>query len=295
MKKILITGYNGFIGGNLVEKLAKKYDVVGVSNVTNSVSSIIKIRKDIRKLSIRDIPKDISHIVHLAALSDVSYCQENPSGCFDVNIHGTQNLLEISRKMGSKFLFVSTSHVYGKPLKLPLSENHPKNPTSIYATSKLVGETMSESYAKNYGMDVSIVRLFSVYGPNSPHHLVISRIINQMRTSNMIKLGNLYPRRDFVFIDDVVSAIDLVIQKSSGFEIFNIGSGRSSSIKEVCEILRQISEKKIEIRSVPALKRKQEIKNVVSNISKITELGWRPKISLKTGLQLTFENYRRNH
>ncbi len=291
MKKILVTGYSGFIGSNLTGKLVKKYEVVGVSNVKNSISSIIRIEKDIRKLSTRDIPKDISHIIHLAALSDVSYCQENPSECFDVNIRGTQNLLEISRKIGSKFLFVSTSHVYGTPINLPISEKHPKNPASIYASSKLAGEIISESYAKNYGMDVSIVRLFSVYGPNSPSHLVISRIINQIRTSNMIKLGNLYPKRDFVFVDDVVSAIELVIKKSSGFEIFNIGSGKSFSIQEICKILQQISDKNIAIRSVHALKRKQEIRNVISNISKIVKIGWRPQTSIKTGLQVTFENY----
>lgn len=294
MKKILITGYNGFIGRNLIGKLVKKYDVVGISDAKNSISHITNIKKDIRNLSIRDIPQDISHIVHLAALSDLSYCQSNPSECFDVNIRGTQNLLEISRKLGSKFLFVSTSHVYGAPAKLPISEKHPKNPTSVYASSKLAGEIISESYAKNYGMGVSIVRIFSVYGPNSPKHLVISKIVNQIHTSDVIKLGNLYPRRDFVFVDDVVNAIELVMKKSSGFEIFNIGSGKSFSIKEICKNLQQISGKKIAIRSVPALKRKQEIRNVVSDISKIVKLGWRPKTPLKIGLQITFENYRRD-
>ena len=289
MKKILVTGYGGFIGSKLTDRLEKKYDVVGVSNVKNSIPSITKIRKDIRKLSSNDVPKDISHIIHLAALSDISYCQENPSECFDVNIRGTQNLLEIARKIGSKFLFVSTSHVYGTPIKLPINENHPKNPSSIYASSKLAGEIISGSYAKNYGIDVSIVRLFSVYGPNSPHHLVISRIVNQMRSSNEIKLGNLYPKRDFVFVDDVVSAIELVTKKSSGFEVFNIGSGTSFSIREICKILQQLSGKKITIRSAPSLKRKQEVRNVISDISKIIKLGWSPQTPLRTGLQIALE------
>lgn len=292
MKKILVTGYSGFIGSSLIEKLSKKYDIVGVSNVKNSISSITKIRKDIRNLSTHDIPAGISHIIHLAAVSDVSYCQDNPSECFDVNVRGTQNLLEISRKTGSKFLFMSTSHVYGTPVKLPINEDHPKNPVSVYASSKLSGEIISESYAKNYGIDVSILRLFSVYGPNSPPHLAISRIINQLKTSNAINLGNLYPKRDFVYVDDVVSAIELAINKSSGFKIFNVGSGKSFSINELCKILQQISSKKVVVKSVPKLRRKQEIKNVVADISKIVKMGWRPRTSLKTGLQNTFENQR---
>lgn len=291
MKKILVTGYSGFIGSNLIEKLTKRYEVVGVSNVKNSIPSITKIRKDIRKLSLHDIPKDVSHIIHLAALSDVSYCQENPLQCFDVNIKGTQNLLEISRKIGSKFLFVSTSHVYGAPSKLPISENHPKNPASVYASSKLAGEIISESYAKNYGMDISIARLFSVYGPKSPPHLVISRIINQLQASNVIKLGNLYPRRDFVFVGDVVSAIEIIIKKSSGFEIFNVGNGKSYSIKEIYKNLQEISGKKIRAMSIPALTRKQEIRNIVADISKIVRLGWKPKTSIKIGLRISFENF----
>lgn len=293
MKKILVTGYSGFIGNNLIKKLGKRYKIVGVSNVKNSIHSITKIRKDIRNLSYRDIPKDISYIIHLAAISDISYCQKNPSECFDVNIRGTQNLLEISRKIGSKFLFVSTSHVYGIPSKLPVSEDHPKSPASVYATSKLAGEIISESYAKNYGMDISIVRLFSVYGPNSPPHLVISRIINQLQTSKVIKLGNLYPRRDFVFVDDVVSAIEIIIEKSSGFKIFNIGNGRSYSIREICKNLQEISGMKIPIISIPTLTRKQEIRNIVSDVSKIARLGWKPKTPLKVGLRISFENFQK--
>lgn len=291
LKKILVTGYGGFIGSNLTERLAKRYDVVGVSNTKNSISHVITIRKDIRKLSVDDIPRDISHIVHLAAISDLGYCQKNPSECFDVNVQGTQNLLEISRKIGSSFLFASTYHVYGMPIRLPMDEKHPRNPGSIYASSKLAGEIISESYARNYNMNLSIVRLSSIYGPSSPDHLVISKIISQMKTSNQIKIGNLYPRRDFVYVDDVVGALELVAKKSSGFQVFNVGSGKSFSIKEICRMLQQISGKGVTIRSVPQLKRKHEIPNLVSDISKIAKLGWRPKVSLRTGLEATYEKF----
>lgn len=290
MKKILVTGYSGFIGRNLIVKLLKKYDIIGLSNISTSTLGITKIRKDIRKLSTHDIPKDISYIVHLAALSDISYCHDNPSECFDVNVRGTQNLLEISRKIGSKFLFISTSHVYGIPIKIPMAENHPRNPTSIYASSKFAGEIISESYARNYGMDVSILRLFSVYGHNSPQHSVISRIINQLKSTEIIKLGNLYPKRDFVYVNDVVNAIELVIKKSSGFRIFNVGNGKSFSISEICKIIQQISDMKITIKSVPELKRKQEVKNVVADISKMKSMGWKPQMSLQAGLEISFKD-----
>jgi len=235
------------------------------------------------------VPQDIDCIIHLAALTDVSYCQNNPVDCFQVNVYGTQNMIEIARKINSKFLYLSTSHVYGIPKALPIKEDHPRNPTSIYSASKLAGEIVCESYANSYDMDVSIIRLFSVYGPKSPEHLVTSRIILQSLKNDSIKLGNLYPKRDFIYIKDVVCAIELVLKKTSGLSTYNIGSGKSYSILELCNVLQKISGRKIRIESIKSKARKNDVNNVISNNSKIRKLGWKPKTYIDSGLKETFE------
>lgn len=289
LKKILITGHDGFVGSHLVNFLSKNYEIIGLSKKKQSQRNDIKqIKTDIRKITLKLIPKDIYCIIHLAAITDVKYCQNEPTECFDVNVKGTQNLLELARKLNSKFIYMSTSHVYGVPKKIPITEDHPKNPTSIYSASKLAGEIICESYAKTYNMPITILRLFSVYGPNSPAHLVTSRIISQMLSGNLLKLGNLKPKRDFVHIQDVITAIELMLKKSHGFNSYNVGTGRSYSIEEVCKFLEEISKKKLKIKSVKSYIRKSDVDNFVSDSNKLKKLGWMSETEIKEGLLQTY-------
>ena len=174
--RILVTGSQGFIGSHLLNNLVPKNQVIGINTVSDKKkTNYTPIKKDITTLNSNEIPGNLSGVIHLAAITDIGYCNKNPRKCFVTNVLGTQNALEVARKKDCKFVYVSTSHVYGRPVKLPISEDHPRNPTSIYAASKLAGEVSCEGYSRTYGMDVSIVRLFSVYGPNSPPYLVTSR------------------------------------------------------------------------------------------------------------------------
>jgi len=179
--KIVVTGSNGFLGTHLLEKLLEKYNVIGINNVLDKKrKGYFPLKKEISRLDVNDIKQKIDGIIHFAAITDVKFCEINPQKCFTTNVVGTIKALEIARKKNARFLYTSTSHVYGKPKKLPISETHSKTPTSIYSTSKMFGEICCEAYANTYGLDVSIVRIFSVYGPNSPSHLVTSRIISQL-------------------------------------------------------------------------------------------------------------------
>lgn len=290
MKKIVITGYNGFVGFHLVNTLSKKYAIVGISNTPATTQKILKIRRDVRTINAKELPKDVYSIIHLAALTDVVYCQNNPTICYDINVKGTQNMLEIARKLDSKFIFVSTSHVYGIPKKLPINEEHPTKPTSMYSASKIAGEVICESYAKSYGMDLSITRLFSVYGPNSPPHLIISKIISQLLKNSTIRIGNLYPRRDFLYVADAVDAIKLVTRKSNKFNVYNVGTGKSHSILQICNIIKKISNKSPKIKSVTSQRRTNEINDIRADISKIKKLGWKPRIDIKEGLTMSLQN-----
>ena len=291
MKNIIVTGHDGFLGSHLVPELQKKFNVIGVSK-TGYSQKITQLKKDICKISYLDFPEKINYIIHLAAITDPIYCQKNPKECFNVNVNGTQNILELARRKDSKIIFFSTSHVYGIPKKLPVKEEDPKHPTSIYSDSKLAAEIICESYSRTYGLDVSIARLFSVYGPNSSSHLVVNSIVNQLLKNKVIQLGNVNSRRDFIYVTDVIQAIKIILKTIHGFNDYNVGTGKSYSILEICEILKKISKKNIPVKSIKSKIRKNDLSKIVCDPTKIQNLGWKSKIEISVGLQKMLEWYK---
>ena len=291
MKNIIVTGHDGFLGSHLVPELQKKFNVIGVSKTSHN-QKITQLKKDICKISYLDFPEKINYIIHLAAITDPIYCQKNPKECFNVNVNGTQNILELARRKDSKIIFFSTSHVYGIPKKLPVKEGDPKHPNSIYSDSKLDAEIICESYSRTYGLDVSIARLFSVYGPNSSSHLVVNSIINQLLKNKVIQLGNVNSRRDFIYVTDVIQAIKIILKTIHGFNDYNVGTGKSYSILEICEILKKISKKNIPVKSIKSKIRKNDLSKIVCDPTKIQNLGWKSKIEISVGLQKMLEWYK---
>ena len=144
MNSIVITGHNGFLGSNLLSKLIlKKSKILGISKTIKKNDSIKQIKRNILDIEDSDIPKN-SCIIHLAAITDVVYCEKYPKKCHDVNVIGTQKILEIARKKNCSVIYPSTSHVYGVPKKLPIKETHPTNATSVYSESKIKAGAFSE-------------------------------------------------------------------------------------------------------------------------------------------------------
>ena len=286
MKKIIITGHTGFLGSHLVDKLSINYDIIGISK-EKSDCQIKTINKDIRDISLKDVPEDIFCIIHLAAISDVDYTQKNPKECFEINLNGTQKMLDISKEIKSKFLFVSTSHVYGNPSELPLKETSRTNPFAIYAASKLASEILCKSYHYSYDIPITILRLFSVYGPKSPPHLVTTKIISQMVKHDYIQLGNLDSKRDFIYIDDVIQAFEICLENITDFNIFNVGSEKSYSIGEICDFVKKILDKKIEITTINSQLRKNDIQEIISDCTMLKKLNWAPQIDIEEGLKKT--------
>lgn len=288
MDNIIITGSGGFLGSTLADFLSyKKNHVTGISLHPKKNSNFSQIHGDIKTLS--KIPRGTSCIVHFAAITNVDYCQNNPKKCLDTNVIGTQNMLELARKYDCKFIFASTSQVFGIPERLPVSEDAELHPLSVYAASKACSEFLCEIYSKLYGLDVIVTRSFSIYGPQSPSYLVTTKIIMQILNDNKIKIGNLSPKRDFLYVSDLVSAFELLIHKKmKGFSKYNIGSGKSISIHDLCNNLIRISKRNVLIESDKKLFRKSEIPDLVCDISKMRKLGWKPKISFCEGLNHTF-------
>jgi UDP-glucose 4-epimerase len=294
MKPILITGANGFLGSHLADFYLKQdTEIYGISHGLSKFSKVNQIHDDILTAEIS--PNDVSTILHFAALTDIQYCENNPSECYKINVEGTKNILELARKNDSNLIFASSSHVYGKPHSLPILETDPLNPISIHGKSKVKAEDLCEKYAKLYGMNIIIVRTFSIYGSKSPSYSITSRIINQILNNQKITLGNLKTKRDFLHISDFLSAIDILIKTNlNGCSKFNIGYGKSFSINEICNKLLTIAGISIPIESDLNLIRDNDIDELVCNNSKLKELGWSPNLSLDNGLKQVFDWFKKN-
>ena len=293
MNKVLVTGSSGFLGSHLVNSLQNSQKILGLSNNKQETKSknVSHKKIDLRANNLT-IRSKISSIIHLAALSDVKYCNDNPSICFDVNVVGTKKMLEICRKKDIDFIFASTSHVYGKPKTNPITEKETTKANSIYSTTKIIGENLCESYAKTYGLNIAVLRFFSLYGPKAPKHNVVYNIINQYKNYSKVKMGNLKPKRDFLYIDDAIRAIKIVNDNQKGFQIFNVGSGKSFSIKMICDKIEKIMRKKNTIETDKNKIRKNDILEIRSDYNKIRKnYHWEPKISLDEGLTKTCEYY----
>ena len=275
---ILITGASGFIGSNLVPVFKKNYRVITTDLID---------RFDIRdKGKIDQLPK-VDIVIHLAGIINIPLSWKNPQEVLEVNTIGTVNILEYCVKNNSKIIFPS-SYPYGIPNYLPTDETHPISAENPYAVSKLAAESLCEVYQKRYGFGVVIMRIFNVYGPNQSEDMVIPKIILGLIKNGKVEVFSGKPKRDMVYISDVVQAFRAVLKKDEGFNIYNVGSGKNYSIE-------QISKKVIKISGNNALfidqnqERPNEIMETQADIKKIRdELGWQPKVSIDTGLKKTY-------
>ena len=274
--KILITGAKGFIGSNLCLKL----ETLNIPFIPYSE------HHDTWDVNIFDqyLSDEITHVIHLAAKSFVPESWEVPEVYVQTNVNSTHCLLEFSRKINAKFIFLS-SYMYGKPHYLPIDENHPTSVLNPYALSKYLSEEVCKFYALNFQVSTCVLRVFNIYGPGQKPTFLIPHVISQILKSEEINVLDLSPKRDYLYITDLVDAIISLFTIDSQFEIFNVGSGVSYSVREVIDISQNIAmtNKKVVSKSE---KRTNEINDVFASTAKLSSLnGWVPKMSLKDGLK----------
>lgn len=280
----VVTGDSGFIGSCLSKKLTQEgVDVFGVSRSTAGID--VTEWEEVRKIP----PKDI--LFHLAGMTGVPESFNDPRNVYESNIRGTLNMLEWCRLNDVKKLVYSSTFVYGQPLYLPVDESHSVAPNNPYLSSKYLGEQLCEAYCRDYGLDVSILRLFNIYGPGQKSNFLIPTILEHLPDGEVL-LGNPVPKRDYLYIDDVANAFLCASNSSEkGFNVFNIGSGISFSVSEVadtiCNLFYELTGKKVDVRYSDST-RSCEIADTVANIDKAGRvLGWYPKTDIKTGLEKT--------
>ena len=316
MKKVLVTGADGFIGSHLTEELVRKgYDVKAFVyyNSFNTWGWLDTLPQDIMKNveiftgdirdpnGVRTAVKETDSVFHLAALIAIPFSYHSPDSYVDTNIKGTLNVLQAARDDDriERVLVTSTSEVYGTAQYVPIDEKHPFQGQSPYSATKIGADRLAESFYRSFNLPVTIVRPFNTYGPRQSARAVIPTIITQLLSGEThIKLGSLTPTRDFNYVKDTVAGF-IAISESNitiGEEI-NISTQKEISIGQLAHtIIDQINpEAQIICEEQRLRPEKSEVNRLLGSNEKIKKLtSWAPKYSLSNGIQETIRWIKEN-
>ncbi len=291
--KILITGANGLVGKNFLEEMnSKNVEIMATSKDNESLAAFIKKNQlkniKVKKLDVlrpndcNSVIKDFDVVLHLAANIDVQLSLRNPKKVIDVNYNGTLNVLESIRQNNvSKMIFLSTQDIYGNNINSREDELEKIAASNPYSLSKLICEETIQMYSRLYKINYIILRPSRLYGQFQDKG-IIPTLIERVMKCKVIEIGN-NVKRDFLNVNDLVKAIELLLHYKKN-NVFNIGTGESTSIKELINIIAESMNKKIKIITNKKLIRNPSIErwNELANIEKITKLGWKPKQDLRT-------------
>jgi GDP-4-dehydro-6-deoxy-D-mannose reductase len=281
MTKILVTGVTGFIGKHLIPKLRScQHDIVEATRVDGDIGD----KATWSNFERADV------LVHLAASMFVPDSWKDPYSFLKTNFNSTVCALDYCRQYDAKLVYLS-SYLYGRPEKLPIPESAPLIANNPYALSKKLSEEVCKFYSDNFGVKTTILRPFNIYGSGQSEKFLVPTIINQVVAGNSIYVKDLGPKRDYIYIDDLVDAIILAMDRQLDFGIFNIGTGVSHSVAELIDIIQKIQGTNLVAKSTDE-RRQEEVMDTQAGIAKASEvLGWTPKYSLHSGLKKILVNY----
>ncbi len=307
-KKILVTGADGFIGSHLVETLVLQGYQVKAFCYYNSFNSwgwldtfpqdildqIEVFTGDVRDPNgVRTAMQGCDQVFHLAALIAIPYSYHSPDSYVDTNVKGTLNIVQAARDLQlDRILVTSTSEVYGTAQYIPIDEKHPRQPQSPYSASKIGADCIAESFYRSFDLPITIVRPFNTFGPRQSARAIIPTIISQLANGyEEIKLGDLRPTRDFLYVKDTVQGfIDIANSESLIGEDCNIATNSEISMQALVETLLNLMNPNARIVQDPSRIRpaKSEVFRLYGDNSKILEhTDWKPAYSLAAGLQET--------
>jgi len=308
MKKILVTGADGFIGSHLTELLVMKGFKVRALAQYNSTNhwgwlenvgckdQIEIVTGDIRDPHFcKHIAKDMDIILHLAALIAIPYSYIAPDAYLETNIKGTLNICQAARENGNiRVVHTSTSEVYGTAQFVPINEEHPLQPQSPYSASKIGADSMAMSFYNAFDLPLTIARPFNTYGPRQSARAVIPTIITQIASGkNKIKLGDVSPTRDFNYVEDTCQGFLSIIENENTIgETLNIGSNSEISIGDTLNIIKEIMKSDVEfiVENKRIRPENSEVFRLWCDNSKINILtGFEPKITIEEGLKKTID------
>jgi len=304
---ILVTGAAGFIGSHLCRALLSRGDrVVGLDNFDPFYPQAQKkdnlafaaeggplefVEGDIRETVALDrcltAGGGVEAVIHLAALAGVQPSLANPLRFQDVNINGTAQVMEAMRRHGvRRFVFASSSSVYGDNPKIPFHEDDPvDNPISPYAATKKAGELLAHVYHHLFGFAVHCLRFFTVFGPRQRPDLAIRKFAELMAAGHPVPIyGDGSQSRDFTYIDDIVAGIMASLDHPVGYRVYNLGRGQTVSILELVDLLGEIMGVKPDLR--PSPRKPGDVVRTYADIGRsVREFGYRPAVSMAEGLE----------
>jgi GDP-4-dehydro-6-deoxy-D-mannose reductase len=274
MYDVVVTGADGFMGRAVVQRFRE---------AGTEVYAAGRRQGDIADGAFwRDLPP-ARVIAHLAGRSFVPDSWTDKAGFMQANVIGTQHALEWCKRHGANMVFAS-AYLYGVPQKLPIGEDDPVNPNNPYALSKRLAEQLCEFAALHEGVPVTVLRIFNVYGHGQRPEFLIPRLMSQMLSDSEVKVMDLEPRRDYIFIEDVVEAIVLAARRRAGYHCINIGSGTSLAVRDIIDIIQRVCKTDLPIVS-SCETRLNEIPDVRADITRAkTVLGWKPGWDFESGI-----------
>lgn len=306
VKRVLVTGADGFIGSHLVEALVRQGYNVRAFVLYNSFNSWgwldhspreIRDSIDVFAGDIRDphgvrvAMEGCDAVLHLAALIAIPYSYHSPDTYIDTNVKGTLNVLQAARALGvGRVVHTSTSEVYGTARFVPITEEHPLQGQSPYSASKIAADQLAYSFYASFDLPVVIARPFNTYGPRQSARAVIPTVISQIASgARLLKLGAVHPTRDFNYVTDTVAAFIAAMTSARGFgEVINFGSNFEISIGDTVRLIADVMGADVEIETEAARLRpeKSEVERLWADNRKARELiGWVPAYGGKEGFR----------
>jgi UDP-glucuronate 4-epimerase len=296
--KVLLTGGAGFIGSHLLDRLLARGDDVAVIDDFNPFYDPNVKRKNLPRGEFRLYERDVRScsdlvlkespdaVIHLAARAGVRQSLANPLLYESVNVLGTLELLEACRQTGTrKFIFASSSSVYGNSPVPSLESDESLDPVSPYGVSKLVGERYVKLYAKLYGINCTCLRFFTVYGPRQRPDMAIHQFTSAIVSGNPIQMfGDGSTERDYTYVTDIVQGILGALDRPDGFAVYNLGNSQTVKLSQVISILEGHIGRKAKIQVMP-----EQVGDVRRTFASTTlaqrNLGFNPKVEIGEGLQ----------
>lgn len=279
--RIAVAGSDGFVGRYVCSQLEHNgHDVIKIDLAQGFDLSDSK--------SIERIP-EVECFIHLANLVYVPASYETPELFYRINFMTTLNALEVCRKYKAKLVYIS-SYIYGPPQYLPVDEKHPMNPFNPYAQTKVICEKLCEGYHRDFGVKVSVIRPFNLYGVGQKGKLLIPEIIGQLKEGKTeIQLKAASPKRDYINVIDVARAICMCAESNEEYEAYNVCSGRSVSVREITEIINKYLRNKVTF-CFSVSDRPNEVDESRGSCEKLKSLGWEPSITFEEGIRAIVES-----
>jgi NAD dependent epimerase/dehydratase len=311
-RRVLVTGAGGFIGSRLSERLVEagakvralvRYTSDGEAGWLDRspVRGEVEVRRgDLAdRDSVVDAVKGCDLVFHLGALIAIPYSYLAPESYVRTNILGTLNVLQACREAGvGRLVHTSTSEVYGSAQTTPMTEAHPLVGQSPYSASKIAADKLAESYHRSFGLPVVTIRPFNTFGPRQSARAVIPTIASQALAGGTVRLGDLRPTRDFVFVDDTAAGF-IAGATTPGIEgeTIHLGTGRETSIGDLARMIGEAAGVELTIESQDDRLRPpaSEVERLIADASRARDrLGWAPAVGLEEGLARVVDFVREN-